>query len=365
MFVEYISQNWPLILILLAFVISLITQVFLKKQTIIRMYILIAIIFLLSIVVFIEFNVATTPELKDLRVVMMAIRYSATPFILALIIFALIKRMRWFIFLPAIAQLILNIVSIFTGIVFGVEVAADNTLTLVRGPIALAYTPFIMVALYSIFLIYLLIRRSNKSPTEIVYISFFAFGLASGVALPFILKENYASMFCAIIAVALFAYFQFSVLQLTKKDSLTGLLNRQAYFSDVKHEPRSITSIISIDMNGLKEINDNMGHPGGDEAIITLSQCIFKALKHREFGYRTGGDEFIVVCRKVSEERVLQLIEKINKNVEETEYTCSIGYAINIDGSKTVEELLKESDKMMYLEKEKYYLSNGNNRRKK
>ena len=363
MFVEYISQNWPLILILLAFVISLITTVFLKKQTIIRMYILIAIIFLLSIVVFIEFNVATTPELKDLRVVMMAIRYSATPFILALITFALVKRMRWFIFLPAIVQLILNIVSIFTGIVFGVEVASDNTLTLVRGPIALAYTPFIMVALYSILLIYLLIKRSNKSPTEIVYISFFAFGLASGVALPFILKEHYASMFCAIIAVALFAYFQFSVLQLTKKDSLTGLLNRHAYFSDVKHDPKSITSIISIDMNGLKEINDNVGHPGGDEAIVTLSTCIFKALKHREYGYRIGGDEFLVVCRKTNEERVLQLVENIRKNVSETEYTCSIGYSFG-DGNKTVEELLKESDQMMYQEKEKFYLSNGNNRRR-
>ena len=361
MFKDYIIQNWPLILILSAFVISLVTTVFLEKRRRIRMYVLIGSLLLLSIVVFIEFNVAKDiTELKNLRIAMMAIRYSATPLILALISFSIVKRMRWFIFLPAIAQLIINIISIWTGIVFSVNDANE----LVRFPV-LGYTPFILVGLYSILLIYLLIQRSNKSPMEIVYISFFAFGLASGLVLPFILKEGYASMFVSIIAVVLFAYFEFSVLQLTKKDSLTGLFNRHAYFSDVKHEPKSISSIISIDMNGLKEINDNLGHPGGDNAIVSLSLCIFKALKHREYAYRIGGDEFLIVCRRTSEDRIHELVETIRKNVSETEYTCSIGYALNIDGNKSVQELLKESDQMMYQEKEKYYLSNGNNRRKK
>ena len=58
MFKEYILQNWPLILILMAFVISLFTTVFLDKKTIVRLYVLIAAIFLLSIVVFVEFYLA-------------------------------------------------------------------------------------------------------------------------------------------------------------------------------------------------------------------------------------------------------------------------------------------------------------------
>ena len=360
-FKDYISQNWPLILVLLAFVISLVTTVFLDKKTRIRMYILIAAVFLLSIVVFVEFGITKgNPDLRDLRIALMAVRYSATPFILALITFALVKRMRWFIFLPALAQTILNIISIWTGIVFSLDKDGNRVLFPVLG-----YLPYIIVGLYSILLIYFLIKRSNKSAMEIVYISFFAFSLASGVVLPFILGEQYAPIFCSIIGVSLFVYFEFCVLQLTKKDSLTGLFNRHAYFSDAKRDPKSITSIISIDMNGLKEINDHLGHPGGDEAIVTLSTCLFKALKHREYGYRIGGDEFIIVCRRTSEERVLELIENIRKNVDETNITCSIGYALNLDGIKPVQELLKESDRMMYKEKEKYYLSNGNNRRKK
>ena len=359
MFIDYISQNWPLILILLAFVISLISTVFLDKKTVFRMYMLIVAVFLLSIVVFIEFYIANKPELKTLRIVLMAIRYSATPLIIALITFTLVKRLRWFIFIPALALVIVDFISIFTGIVFGIN---DNN-ELVRGP--LGYLPFIMVGLYSALLIFLLIKRSNKSKMEIIYIAFLALALGSGLVLPFVLQSGFATIFCIIIAIALFSYFEFSVLQLTKKDALTGLLNRHAYYADVNNDPKSITSIISIDMNGLKAINDNIGHAAGDEALLTLALCFNRALRSRQYAYRIGGDEFIIVCRKTSEEDVLQLVERIRKNVAETEYSCSIGYALNKDGSERIYDLLKESDQMMYAEKEKYYQESGRDRRLK
>ena len=359
MFIEYITQNWPLILILLAFVISLVTTVFIDKKRRIRMYILIGAVFLLSIVVFIEFSIAKDiTELRPLRVAMMAIRYSATPLILALVTFAMVKRMRWFVFIPALLQLILNVVSIWTGIVFSVNEANE----LVRFPV-LGYTPFVMVGLYSILLIYLLIKHSNKSPMEIVYMSCFAFGLASGVALPFILKDGYAPMFCSIIAVSLFAYFEFCVLQLTKKDALTGLLNRHAYFADINNDPKNITAIISIDMNGLKLLNDTVGHAAGDEALVTLSLCFMKALRNKQSGYRIGGDEFLIVCRKTPKEEVIRIVDEIRQSVSETEYSCSIGYSFNLEGNKPINDLLKESDEMMYKEKEKYYQESGEQRR--
>lgn len=350
---EFIIQNWPLILVLLAFIISLVTTVFLDKKTITRMYILVGSVFLLSIVVFAEFYIADNADLKNLRIALMAIRYSATPLIIALIIFALVKRLRWFIFIPALALVVVNFVSIFTGIVFGI----NDSNKLVRGP--LGYLPFIMVGLYSVLLIYLLIKRSNKKPMEIIYISFLAFALGSGLVLPFILQEGYANIFCVIIAIALFSYFEFSVLQLVKKDSLTGLLNRHAYFADVSNDPKSITAIISIDMNGLKTINDTIGHPAGDEALVTLSVCFMRPLKAKQSGYRIGGDEFIIVCRKTSKEEVLDIVEQIRKSVSETKYSCAIGYSFNPDGEKPISDLLKESDEMMYQEKDKYYQESG------
>ena len=357
MFSDYLLQNWPLILILLAFVISLLTTVFLDKKTIIHMYILIAAIFLLSIVVFTEFYFAKKLEHNTIRTVLMAIRYSATPLIIGEIIFTLVKRMRWFIFIPAFALVILDFVSIFTGVVFSVSDSGNR----VSGPLWLI--PYIIVGLYSVALIYLLIVRSNKRLMEIVPIVFLAFALGSGLVLPFIFHEDYANIFCVTIAIALFAYYEFSILTLTKKDSLTGLLNRHAYFADISNDPKSITALISIDMNGLKQLNDNIGHAAGDEALVTLSVCFIRSLKHRQSGYRIGGDEFLIVCRKTSKEEVLQIVERIKKYVSETKYSCAIGYAFNLEGDKPISDLLKESDKMMYQEKENYYRESGNERR--
>ena len=80
---EYLLQNWSLILILSAFAVALHITVFLNKQTIRRLYILVLGVFLLSIVVFVEFNYASTGNHTLLRSILMCIRYSATPFIVA------------------------------------------------------------------------------------------------------------------------------------------------------------------------------------------------------------------------------------------------------------------------------------------
>lgn len=359
MFKEYLLQNWPLLLILAAFIISLITTVYLQKKTVIRIYFLIAAIFLLSIVVFVEFYIRDNVELRMLRTVLMMVRYSATPLIIALITITLVKRLRRFIFLPALAFTVLNIISIFTGVV----AIVDENNNLVRGPLWLV--PYIAVGLYSAFLIFLLIKRSNKRAIEIIPIIYLAVSLGSGLVLPFIFKEAYANIFCITIAIALFAYYEFSMLALTKEDSLTGLLNRHAYYADISNDPKSITALISIDMNGLKDINDNIGHAAGDEALVTLALCFARPLTNKQSGYRIGGDEFIIVCRKTSKENVLTIVEKIKKYVSDTKYTCSIGYSFNPDGSKSVDELLHESDEMMYKEKDRYYIESGKDRRRK
>ena len=358
MFKDYLLQNWPLILILLAFAISVTNTVFLNRKKATRLYFLIVTIFLLSIVVFVEFYIASKPELKTLRIIFTAIRYSATPLIIAQVMHSLVKKMPWFVFIPAIILTIVNIVSIFTGIVFSVD--KDNVFH--RGP--LGFLPFIVVGLYSVALIYLLVKHSNKRLIELVPIIFLGVALGSGLVLPFIFKDAYASIFCITVAIALFAYYEFSMLELTKKDSLTGLLNRHAYYADVANDTKSITALISIDMNGLKAINDNEGHAAGDEAISTLAMCFNKALKFKHSAYRTGGDEFVIICRKSTEQDVLQLVERIKRYVGQTKYSCSIGYSFNFAGDKTIDQLLTESDQMMYEDKDRYYRESGKDRRK-
>lgn len=191
MFKSYILHNWILVLILSTFVIILATTAFLDKKATRRTYELIGFIFLLSITVFIEFWFEGDINYKWLRLVLMAIRYSATPIIIA--------------------------------------------------------------GLYCAFLIYLLIRRSNKRAIEIIPICVLAVAFISGLVFPFIFGQSFSQIFCSTIAVAFFIYYVFSILQLTKKDGLTGLLNRQAYYAETSKSRKDITAIISSDMNGQRK----------------------------------------------------------------------------------------------------------------
>lgn len=355
-FKSYLLQNWALILVLIAFVIVLMITVFLDRSTKIRMYILIGAVFLLSIIVFTEFYLADINKYHDVREVMMAIRYSATPAIISLILFALVKRTKWYVTIPAILLTIINIISIFTGIVFSV----DDTGEFKRG--VLGYLPYIVVGLYSAALVAMLIYRSNKQVAEIIPIIFLAVAFASGLIFPFVLGRDYSKIFCTTIAISLFVYYVFQILQLTKKDALTGLLNRQAYYAATRTS-REISALLSIDMNGLKVINDTGGHHAGDVALETLANCFFKAARSNMQVYRLGGDEFVILCKKVSEGELYALLKRIEKNVSETKYSCSIGYSYNADGNKTIEQMVKESDEMMYQNKAKYYQNKGIDRR--
>ena len=350
---EYLLQNWSLILVLAVFAIALRITVFWDEKTIKRMYVLIIGVYLLSLVVFVEFNCTAQVEYRALRSILMAIRYSATPFIISQIIYTLVKKQTLYIFIPSIILTVIDFVSIFTGIVFRID--ENNTFS--RGP--LGYLPFIVAGAYCAALVYFLFKRCNMKLMEIVPIAFLSLALLSDLIFPFVFGSDFSKIFCSTIAIALFVYYVFEILQQTKKDSLTGLLNRHAYNADICKNPEEITAMISIDMNGLKVINDTQGHAAGDEALVTLALCFRRALKSRQFGYRIGGDEFVILCRKTPQAEMTELIERIESNVSETEYYCSVGYSYSADGKKPVDDMLKESDMMMYAMKERFYKERG------
>lgn len=356
---EYILQNWALILILSAFLVSLKMTVFLEKTMITRLYKLIAGIFLLSIAVFTEFYLAGLGQCRNLRIILIAIRYSATPFIIAQIIFTLVRKQRWFVFIPAIVLAVINCISVFTGFVFSV----DNGNVFRRGP--LGFLPFIMVGFYSVLLIGVLLKNSSRQKTETIPIIFMGFALSTGLIMPFVYGSLYSQLFCTIISIALYVYYVFLILQVTKKDPLTGLLNRQAYYADLEKDPEYIKALVSIDLNGLKKINDTYGHEAGDEALSTVSDRLIRALKSGQSGYRIGGDEFMIICRNNSLTEVTELVERIHSALSETIYNCSIGYSYSANGEKSISDLKKESDAMMYREKVKFYNNSGRDRRQR
>ena len=150
---EYVADNWILILVLLGFTISLISTVFMEQKTIRRLYALIVEVFLLSIVVFAEFKMDGMAEYRNLRIVLMAIRYSATPLLVAQIVYTVAKGQKWSLFIPAGIFTALDFISIPTGIVF----ALDDANKLVRGPLGML--PYVGAGVYGLYLVHNLWKR--------------------------------------------------------------------------------------------------------------------------------------------------------------------------------------------------------------
>ena len=107
-----------------------------------------------------------------------------------------------------------------------------------------------------------------------------------------------------------------------KTDALTGLLSRYAYLV-----------AFSIDINGLKRVNDTLGHEAGDELICGAAACIKNVFDEVGSCYRTGGDEFIVLASMSKNEAVkcVQDIENLTKNWTGSlvdSLALSVGYAV-------------------------------------
>ena len=357
---EYILHNWALVLILLAAAVSLKTMVFLEKDDIRRYHVLIITVFLLSISVFEETCLDDYEGKQQILTILAGIRLSIIPFILALIVCTLSRKVTWWkVYIPAIFLAAANFISIFTGVVFSMR--PDNTLR--YGP--LGFLPFTIACAYCVFLIWNLFKHSSRQTGDMMLIVYFIVALVSTMIMPFAFGRPYLQIFPTTVAIVLYVYQMFAVNQITKKDPLTGLFNRQAYYADSKQDPKRITSIISIDMNGLKTINDTEGHKAGDEALAALGRCFLDTLNFRYPAYRVGGDEFLVVCRDASREETEQLVEDLRRNIAKTGYSCAVGYSLLENGAGSVDDLLREADNMMYMKKREYYITSGHDRRRR
>ena len=100
-------------------------------------------------------------------------------------------------------------------------------------------------------------------------------------------------------------------------DELTGLRNRRAMREDFLDWSSSSGAlcVVLMDLNGLKEINDTLGHQVGDTLIVGAAQCFSDTLGHYGTVYRTGGDEFVAVVEDVSEEEFQSQVDRLHFRV--------------------------------------------------
>lgn len=139
-------------------------------------------------------------------------------------------------------------------------------------------------------------------------------------------------------------------------DSLTGVLNRVAYNSDLltfDDEQETNFSCIYIDVNELHIINNKYGHTAGDEMLIYIANTL-KEVFYGHKVYRLGGDEFLVFCQNTEKDSVKKSIEVFREQLLSKNYHVAIGLSFRAQKTDT-EMLVKEAEVRMYEEKTKYY----------
>lgn len=154
------------------------------------------------------------------------------------------------------------------------------------------------------------------------------------------------------------------LVEMSYKDALTNLGNRFAmddYIANTNRE-KSL-GVVYCDITGLKQVNDTMGHEAGDRLILRACECLKKAFG--EYGiFRIGGDEMLVLCSGIDEEEQKERISSLREYMEERDVNIAIGAMWLKKVENDLDELLKESERLMYEEKAAYYARAGIERRK-
>lgn len=158
--------------------------------------------------------------------------------------------------------------------------------------------------------------------------------------------------------------------KLAMKDDVTGLYNRRCFYNHVENSFEQLKdnklkslSMLLVDIDNFKGINDGFGHLVGDSVIIDLSSRILKSCKGKGYFARFGGDEFIVALENHDLEKASDFAEFLRKSIEKhsnhslPKYTISIGVSEVEVYDDELSEGINRADEMLY-----YAKNSGKNR---
>lgn len=153
-----------------------------------------------------------------------------------------------------------------------------------------------------------------------------------------------------------------------RTDPLTGLLNRRSFDEELAEEfsrfqrRRSKYSVLMLDIDHFKDVNDTYGHAFGDRVLKTLAQCCKDNIRLHDTLARVGGEEFCIISPHNSQKAALKMADKIRQRIEDLSFETE-GHKLNITVSIGVSEVdfedydhtsvLERADEAMYEAKEK------------
>ncbi len=310
--------------------------------------------------------------------------YILTPMAGGAIVAQMKLRDKWHkaLMMVLLANTVFQIVSIFTD--WMIVIDAHNRYS--HGPL---YAVYILVYLLVIalvaaeFLVYgLQYRRQNRASLySILLLVVVGIGMQENLGGEIRTAYIAITLGAALMFIHYSEFYQMSTdehMRLQREqlmtDALSGAASRHAFMKAVERI-RNTTGIpndlavFTVDINGLKGVNDTLGHNVGDDLIVGAAHCIDKAARGKGKCYRTGGDEFVILGRmgKETADELLLCLERETvmwSRDQVTELSLSVGYALAAEHpGVTIDNLLKSADEAMYAAKAAYYRKNGLDRR--
>ncbi|MBO7573609.1 MAG: diguanylate cyclase [Bacilli bacterium] len=284
------------------------------------------------------------------------------------------KRTRAFYLLTIIPlgiNLIIYLIPLFMGVpafrelVFYYEAVGDGTATFNRGTF-LNFTSHAISLFYLGILVYVSTMRFQGKHRRDGIVLIICVAIIFVTVLTEVLAKR-SDLLNVVCGICMMINYIFILSVNSSRDPLTNLYDRRTYYEDVARFKSQIKGVIQIDVNGLKNLNDNYGHDAGDKALLTVGRILENSIQNAEMCvYHLSGDEFLILMFQGKNEALEATVNAIRLAVEETEYSIAIGYYfVNRNENIPYEVALKKAEQLMYSDKEHYYQQSGNDRRRR
>ncbi|XMB72948.1 GGDEF domain-containing protein [Mycoplasmatota bacterium WC30] len=259
---------------------------------------------------------------------------------------------RYFYLIPTLFTVVMLIINIFFPIYFSVD-----KVTNIYQAESLLWVQYVMVGLYYLYMLAFTIihRKKTQKSALVIFIIFFSLPIL-GMILQLSLENLFFSW--TSITLSLLVVYIFLESVNSEKDYLTKLYNRQTYEKYISNliDAQKQFSILFIDLDDFKGINDKFGHLKGDEVLIEFSRILEKTFKANIMISRLAGDEFIIVIEnEIDVEASIKHTYTILENTDDAVLNSlkfSYGYQQHSEGM-TVDQIYVNVDKKMYINKVK------------
>ena len=295
-----------------------------------------------------DYYMSEMTTLNNMRYLTSAAGYILRPASIAIIINILLRRRKFniMIWIPIIVLAMIALTSYFTHIMFWFD--AQNNFR--RGE--LGYLSHFISAIYMVVLVVKTIQvHKNLDFGEVLIIFYIAFICTLTTVLESVLSIRFLLPGVMMVSCAL--YYIILNVQPYKKDALTGLLNRRSFYIDSAKWKNLSLAIVSIDLNGLKDINDTYGHHTGDSMLCIFADTVLRVAGKKFRLYRIGGDEFAAIGKEQSREDAMKFIEEARVALKKTDYMASFGCAMYGAGDD-IDDVFNRADARMYRDKQRY-----------